>query len=167
MHIAPCSYLRGAVDIIVRNIHAADESNAVVDDNNLSVVTMHHVVNPRETDRVEHLYLDTMLTHMLEMFFLQRAVITLVSKGVEQCTHLHAAVSLLFKEMEESITDAVITEIEVFEVDAIAGIADSLKLCCKFFPAVGEKMHMVVMRECDTITAQLLHNQRVAGLCAA
>jgi hypothetical protein len=28
-------------------------------------------------------------------------------------------------------------------------------------------MHMVVMRECDTITAQLLHNQRVAGLCSA
>ena len=128
---------------------------------------MHHVVNPRETDRVEHLYLDTMLTHMLEMFFLQRAVITLVSKSVEQCTHLHAAVSLLFKETEESITDTVVAEVEIFEVDAVAGIADSLKFCCKFLPAVSEKLHMVVMRECDAITAQLLHNQRVAGLCAA
>jgi hypothetical protein len=109
---------------------------------------MHHIIYPGETDGVKDLYLNTMLPHMFEMFFLQWAVIALISEGIKQCTHLHTAVSLLFKETEESVTDAVVAEVEVFEMYTVAGITDGLKFCCKLFPAIGEKLHMVVMRKC-------------------
>lgn len=53
VHVTPFSHLWCAVKIVVGNIHTAGVSNLSIDNNYFPVITMKHVVYPRESQRVE------------------------------------------------------------------------------------------------------------------
>ena len=60
--------------------------------------------------------------------------------------------------------DGVVTEIEIFQMDAAAGLADGLEHVVEFLLSRHQQGHAVVVAESDVTLAQCLNNQRVARL---
>ena len=60
---------------------------------------------------------------------------------------LSNSLSLLLQQAEQLITDAVVAEVEIFEMDAVACVADGLEFCIKFLLAVREQLDVVVVRK--------------------
>jgi hypothetical protein len=95
MNVTPFTYLFSAYNVVVGNVHATCVGYLSVNDDNLPVVTREDVVNPREANRVELVYLNTVIPKHLQMVFLQRTVIGVIAKAVEHGTHLNTLLAFL------------------------------------------------------------------------
>ena len=127
VHVAPFAHLFGALDVVVGNIHAAGIAYLAVDDHYLAMVAAIDVVDPRKADgRILH-DIDAVGAQSLEVMLLQRLVVGVVAEAVEHGTNLDTLAALLAQDVEEQRGDRVVAEVEIFEMDAALGLADSME----------------------------------------
>ena len=138
VHIAPRPHLLSAVDIVVRNIHAASVGDFPIDDDDLAMVAAEDVVDPREAQRVEFVDLYAFATQFAEVTFAQGLVVGGVAECVEQGSYLHTLGGFFRQEFEEQHRDRVVAEVEVFQMDAAASLADGLKHIIELLLTAGE-----------------------------
>ena len=82
------------------------------------------MVHPREADGVELMDVDAVGTQRGDVTLQQRLVVAVVAKAIEKGAHLHPLTALLAQQVEEQRGYAVVAEIEILEMDAVAGLTD-------------------------------------------
>ena len=164
MHVAPLAHLLGAVDIVVGHVHAAGVGYLSVDDHDLAVVAWPDVVDPREADGVELPDVDAVFAQRADVVLQQGLVVGVVAEAVEHCPDLDALASFLTQEVEEHGGDAVVAEVEVFKVDAMAGLAYGLEHVVELLLSGHEERHAVVVGEANAALFHLPAEQGVGGL---
>ena len=143
MHIAPFAHLFGSYYVIVGYVHAAGIGHLSVDHHDLPVITGPDMVHPWETDGVELVDVDTVGMEFLKMLLLQRLIVGVVAKAVEEGTYLYTFLAFLPKNIEEQVGDGVISEIEVFQVDTALCLTDCLEHIGKLITTRHEQAYAV------------------------
>ncbi len=164
VHVAPFSHLFRAVDIIVGHVHSARVGYASVDDDNLAVVAEEDVVDPWEAYRVELVDVDTGPSEAVDVLTAQRLVVRVVAETVEQGSHFHALGRLHTQKVEQLGRNGVVAEVEVFEVNAAAGLPDGFEHVVKLGLSGGEQRHAVVVTEGYAVILKYLHDGRIASV---
>ena len=98
------------------------------------------------------------------MLPLERLVVGVIAEAVEKGSYLHTLFCLFGQYAEEKAGDGVVAEIEIFQVDATAGLPYGGKHVVEFFLPVHKQHDAVVVRECHTFLAKLVYYQAVAAL---
>ena len=125
MQVAPLAKLGFALDVVVGHIHAARIGHHAVNDDNLAMVAVEGMVNPGEPYGVELIDFDANVAQGVKVAMLERAIVGPVAPPIEDGAHLHALGCLARKEAKELLGDGVVAEVEIFQVDALAGLRDS------------------------------------------
>jgi hypothetical protein len=109
--------------------------------------------------------IDTILMQTLKMVLFQGLVVGIVTETIEQASHFHALFPFLPENVEEQVCDGVVSKVKVLHVDATLCLSDLLKHVCEFLLARHQQFHTVLMGKRDTILADFLNEDRIAGLC--
>ena len=131
MHVVPFADHFRTFYIIVGYVHAARIGYLSVDDHNLAVVTIEDRIDPRELHRLVLVDFDASLTDALDMFLQERLVVGGIAETIEEGTYLHAFLDLLAEEVEEKTSDAVVSEVKVFEMHTTLSLSNRLKQVVK------------------------------------
>ena len=105
----------------------------------------------------------TLGTYILEMAFLQRAIVRRVSKGIEQSTHFYTFGSLFGKQRYENIIQGIVSEIEIFKMDMFLRIAYILEEAWEFLYSSIEKLNIVLVGNLYILAAQIGYKCRVGA----
>ena len=159
VHITPRANHLCTLDVVVSHVHATRIGNLSVDNHNLTVVAVEEIVQPRELHGVELIDLDTALTNMLDMFFLQRLVVTGVTEAVEEGAHLNPFLYTFGKKVEEKSGNGVIPEIEVLQMHTAFRLSDGLEHIIELLLSAHQQGNGIVVRERHTFLSQLIDNQ--------
>ena len=164
MHIVPRADLFRAFDVIIRDVHAACVCDLTVNDDNLSMVTCPHVIDPREADRIELVDLDTFPTELLDMFAMQRTIVAVIAKAIEHGSDLYTLRCFLGKQVEKATGDGVISKVEIFQVDRRTGLTDGSKQIIELFLPRHQQRHAVIMGKSNAVGTQLTDQHRITTL---
>lgn len=110
-----------------------------------------------EDDGVELVNIYAMSPDRVEMRALQRTVVRPVAKGIEERSHLYSFFGFLAEKCEKASGDGIVAEVEIFEMDAAAGLPDGCKEVVELLLSGSEQGHGVVMGERHTVMAQSFH----------
>ena len=113
------------------------------------MVAMVGVIDPGELDGVELLNLNAQCTDSAQVTVLQRRIITRIAKAIEHGSHLNAFLGLLAKQLKQSKTDAVVPEVEIFEMNVVLGLSDCGEHRRKLILSGVQEHHAVVVGERD------------------
>jgi hypothetical protein len=138
VQVTPWADGLGAIDVIISYVHASCVGYLSVDDDYFAVVAVKQVVNPWEAYRVELIDLYAFFANSLYMSFLQWSVIGEIAETVEECSDLNALFGFLSQEVEQQMSDGVVSEVEVFEMDAAFGLSDIFEQMLEFLLSRGE-----------------------------
>jgi hypothetical protein len=108
--------------------------------------------------------INTVLVETLKMVFFQGLIIRIVTETIEQTSHFHALFTLLSENIEEQVSNGVVSEVEVLHVDTALCLSDLLKHIREFLFTRHQQLYTVFMGESDTILADFLNEDRIAGL---
>ena len=159
MHVAPFADLGRSFYIIIGHVHAARVGNLSIDDHNLAMVAPEEVVGIGELHGVEFVELDALLAAKTYVFFLQGLIVRHVSEAVVKSPHLDTFLHLLGQQLEKRVGDGIVSEIEVFEMDGLAGIADGLEHIVEFLLARHQQGYGIVVRELDALFAEVVDDE--------
>ena len=99
------------------------------------MVASEEVVGVGELHGIELVELDALLAAVADVLFLQRLAVRHVAEAVEYSPHLNAFLHLRGQQLEEGVGNGVVAEVEVFQVDGVARIADGLEHVVEFLLA--------------------------------
>ena len=156
MHVAPGTHLFRTFYIIVGYVHATCVGNTPVDDHYFAVVAGPDVVDPGAADGVELIDVDTVVAQGLEVVFLQGLVVGVVAEAVEECAYLDPFTVLLTEDVEEERGDAVVAEVEVFQVYALLGLTDVGEEVVELFLSAHQQLYLIVGSEANAVVLHLL-----------
>ena len=165
VHVSPLSHLLRAFDIIIGHVHASCIGHQAINNHNFAVVTMKHMVDPRKTHRVKFIDFNASCTDALEMPALERLVVGIVAKAVEQRTHLYTCCCPFGQEVEEQVGNGVVAEIEILQMHAAPGLSDGFEQIVEFLLSVHQQCHGIILGKRNALLSQLAHNERVGCLC--
>ena len=163
MHVSPFPHHVGALDVVVCHVHSSGVCHFSVDYHDLAVVSVEHVVYPRKAERVEFVDVDSPLAQFLEMSFLKRLVVGVVSESVEQRPYFHSLAGFLCEYVEEQRGYGVVAEVEVFQVYAASCLADGFEHVVEFLLSAHKQRHGVVVGEFHSMFPHLPCDKRVGG----
>lgn len=160
----PVSELGLSFYIIVRHIHASGIGYLPIDDDNLPVIAMKSVIDPRKTKRIELIDLYTSIPQIRKMLFLERTVVRTVSEAVKQSSHFHTLPHLFRQEIKKFSGNGIVAEVKIFQVYAFASLRDSLEHVIELFLSGAEHDNTVISRKLDTeISLQKTDKYRITA----
>ena len=162
VHIVPLANLGQAVQVIIGHVHAAGIACLPVDDHDFAVVAVHDVVDVGKGDGVELDDFDASLADGLEVLVAQRLVVRPVAEGVEHGAHFHSLGSFLGQQVEKGVSDGVVAEVEVFQVDMVARLADGAEQVGELLLSAHQQLHAVVACHGDAFFTQVIHHLRIS-----
>ena len=110
----------------------------------LAVEIVDDMIDPRELDRIKLIDLYACLPYLLKSFRAYGLVVAAVAEGVVEQAYLNALPNLDGKAVEESVGYGVVAEIEVFHVNGLSGLVNSLKKVAKLILAAAEEYYTIV-----------------------
>ena len=116
VHVTPPAIRRPSVYVIVGDVHTSRIAHAFVNGDDLAVVAVVGMVDPRELDRVELTHIDAHDAYGTQMPVLQRCVIAAVAEAVVHGIDIHSGVNHLSEKCEERLSDAVVAEVKVLKI---------------------------------------------------
>lgn len=122
------------------------------------------MIYPRKAYRVEFMNLNALCAYAVEMFFPERTIVGGIAECVEQSPYLYAFFCLLSQDAEEKVGNGVVPKIEIFQMDGMSGLSDSLKHVVELLLPVHQKGHGVVVREGHSLRAKRMNNSRICTL---
>ena len=162
MHITPLSHLLRTFDVIVGHVHSTRVGYLSVDDDNLPVVAMEHMIHPREAQRVEFIDFNAVAAQLFKMPFLQRTVVGGIAEAVEQSPHLNAFTRFPHEYLEQTGSNGVVAEVEIFQMYAAFRLTYGTEHIVEFLLTIHQQRHTVVAGELHTSLTQLPDNKRIA-----
>lgn len=144
VEVVPFAKLGLAVEIVVGHVHAAAVCCLAIDDYYLAVVAGDDMIDPRELDRIKLIDLYACLPYLLKSFRAYGLVVAAIAEGVVEQAYLNALPNLDGKAVEESVGYGVVAEIEVFHVNGLSGLVNSLKKVAKLILAAAEEYYTIV-----------------------
>ena len=120
----------------------ADDSKVEVDIDYLATWHVSYAGSGGSTI-VRNVDVDTVGMEFLKMLLLQRLIVGVVAKAVEEGTYLYTFLAFLPKNIEEQVGDGVISEIEVFQVDTALCLTDCLEHIGKLITTRHEQSYAV------------------------
>ena len=131
MHVVPFTDHFRTFYIIVGNVHATRIGYLSIDDHDLAVVTVEDRIDPRELHRLVFVDFDASFPDVLDMFLQEGLVVGGITETIKEGTYLHAFLDLLAEEVEEKTSDAVVSEVKVFEMHTTLSLSNRLKQVVK------------------------------------
>ena len=131
MHVVPFTDHFRTFYIIVGNVHATRIGYLSIDDHDLAVVTVEDRIDPRELHRLVFVDFDASFPDALDMFLQEGLVVGGIAETIKEGTYLHAFLDLLAEEVEEKTSDAVVSEVKVFEMHTTLSLSNRLKQVVK------------------------------------
>ena len=161
--VLPVAEAFHAVDILVREVHAAGEGDLPVYDEDLAVVAVIVVRGDERHDRRELLCLDAVL---LQAIAVVRGKLRHLAHAVVHDAHVHALGGLFDENVENAPPHIALLDDEIFEEDEGLRLAQSLQHCLKFLLAGGEVGHVRVVIDREAAAAVEVFRQIVHARAA-
>ena len=129
------------------------------------MVAVHDVIHPGELQGVKLIDFNASRPQTVKMGFFQRAVVGTVAEAIEQGSDFDSFGGFLCQQSEEFFGDAVVAEVEIFEMYAVARLTHCGEEVSELFTAGLEEHKAVVVSEFHAIFfLEITHNVGVAGL---
>ena len=132
--------------------------------NNLAVVAMIGSVDIGKDKGSKLVHHDTLGTQTLHILLGKVFRSPVVALSVNQDLHLHAFLHFLPQKVQRGIAYAVIVEFVKFNVDITFCTTDMMKEVIEKRLSIGQKMHLITLKERHIKPPQSIHNKRVALL---
>ena len=165
VQVAPFAHLFRTFYIIVGHVHASCITDVPVDNHNLAVIARPDVVDPREADGIILVDADAVVVERLDVVLAQRLVVGVVAEAVEEGAYLNAFAPFLAQNVEEQRCDGVVTEVEVFQMDAVACLTDGLEQVVELRLSALQHMYAVIVSESYPVIGHDTTDDAVAGVC--
>ena len=117
------------------------------------------MVDPGEADGVVLNDINAVGTQFLEVFLFERLVVGVIAETIEHGPYFHTLLTLLAQDIEKQRGNGVIAEVEVFQMDAAACLADVLEHTFKFFLARHDEADFIALCDINSLLTHVSGNE--------